>query len=260
MVSGAVLEENLEAAARLIAQAAEAGADWVLLPENFALMGPLETDKLAIAERDGEGPIQRFLAEAAARHKLWLIGGTIPLRGSDPQRVRAACLVYDAAGQRVARYDKIHLFDVEIGAEERYCESATLEPGAQPVVVETPLGGLGLTVCYDLRFPELFRHMIGQGMEIAVVPAAFTAVTGEAHWQTLLRARAIENQCYVVAAGQGGRHPNGRETHGESMIVDPWGVVLSSVDKGEGFAIAEFSRARLETVRRRFPALSHRRF
>lgn len=259
MVSGPELDANLAQAEALIAEAAAGGARLLVLPENFALMGRREHDKLALAEDDGAGPIQAFLAAQAARHRVWLVGGTIPLRGNDPGRVRAACLLYDDGGRRVARYDKLHLFDVEVGGGEAYRESATLEPGAEPVLVETPFGRLGLAVCYDLRFPELFRRLGSQGMQILALPSAFTATTGAAHWQVLVRARAIENLCYVIAADQGGLHPNGRETHGESMVVDPWGRVLASQDKGQGVVAGELDLEQLGVIRQRFPALQHRR-
>lgn len=260
MVSGPDVAENLAAAAELLAQAAGQGARLAVLPENFALMGRREEEKVAAREAEGEGPIQSFLAEQAARHRLWLVGGTIPLRtAGDARRVRAACLLFDDQGRRVARYDKVHLFDVQVvGSRERYAESATIEPGDRYVFAETPLGRLGLAVCYDLRFPEQFRALVERGMEILVLPAAFTAATGQAHWETLLRARAIENQCYVIASAQGGRHANGRETHGDSLIIDPWGAILDRLPRGPGVVLAEFDRERLESVRRQFPVLEHR--
>lgn len=260
MVSGPDVAENLTAAAELLARAADQGARLAVLPENFALMGRREEEKVAARETEGEGPIQSFLAEQAARHRLWLIGGTIPLRtAGDARRVRAACLLFDDRGQRVARYDKVHLFDVQVvGSRERYAESATIEPGDRYVFAETPLGRLGLAVCYDLRFPEQFRALMERGMEILALPAAFTAATGLAHWETLLRARAIENQCYVIASAQGGRHANGRETHGDSLIIDPWGAILDRLPHGPGVVLAEFDRERLENVRRQFPVLEHR--
>ncbi len=260
MVSGPGVAENLAAAANLLAQAADQGAQLAVLPENFALMGQREGDKLAVREAEGEGLIQTFLAEQAARHRLWLVGGTIPLQAAgDESRVRAACLLYDDRGRPVARYDKVHLFDVQVvGSAEHYTESATIAPGDRYVVAETPLGRLGLAVCYDLRFPEQFRALVDRGMEILALPAAFTATTGQAHWETLLRARAIENQCYVIAAAQGGKHANGRETYGDSLIIDPWGAILNRQPWGPGVVLAEFSRERLENVRRQFPVLEHR--
>ena len=259
MVSGPSVAENLAAAAKLLARAAAGGAQLAVLPENFALMGRGESDKVQVREAEGEGPIQAFLAEQAARHRLWLVGGTIPLRtAADDNRVRAACLLFDDRGRQVARYDKVHLFDVQVvGSAERYAESATIEPGDRYVVADTPFGRLGLAVCYDLRFPEQFRALVEQGMEILALPAAFTAATGKAHWETLLRARAIENQCYVIASAQGGKHANGRETYGDSLIIDPWGEILDRLPEGPGVVLAEFDRERLANIRQQFPVLQH---
>jgi len=260
MASGPQVDANLLEAERLVAQAAEAGARLVVLPENFAFLGARERDKLAVREAEGEGPIQAFLSQQAARHGIWLVGGTVPLATADPSRVRAACLLYGPDGKAVARYDKMHLFDVEVpDSGERYTESETIEPGEEPVVAETPLGRVGLAVCYDLRFPELFRAMVDRGMEILAVPSAFTAATGRAHWELLVRARAVENQCHVVAAAQGGYHFAGRETHGDSMIVDPWGTVLGRLPRGAGVVVAELDPGRTREIRGRFPALAHRR-
>lgn len=260
MVSEPDMAANLATAADLLAEAAGRGAQLAVLPENFAQMGRRETDKLAVQETPGAGLIQDFLAEQAARHRLWLVGGTIPLRtADDDQRVRAACLLFNDQGQPVARYDKVHLFDVQVvGSQERYAESATIEPGNRYVVADTPWGRLGLAVCYDLRFPEQFRAMVDHGMEILALPAAFTASTGAAHWETLLRARAIENQCYVIASAQGGRHANGRETFGDSVIIDPWGLILDRRAWGPGMALARMDRPFLENIRRQFPSLEHR--
>jgi predicted amidohydrolase len=264
MVSGSDVKTNLATAGRLIGQAAQAGARLVALPENFALLGRREQDKLAVAEPDGAGPIQDFLADTACRHGIHLIGGTIPLRGADPQRVRAACLLHGPDGQRLARYDKIHLFDVEVGESaaggERYRESASIEPGQTVVTVNTELGCIGLAVCYDLRFPELFRALQARGAQILVLPSAFTETTGAAHWHLLCRARAVENLCYLVAPGQGGLHDNGRRTYGHSLIASPWGEVLAErIEMGEGTACATIDLAAMERVRERFPALQHRR-
>ena len=240
--------------------AAGDGAEMVVLPENFALMGLDEADKVEIREQDGSGQIQDFLAQQAEKHGLWIVGGTVPLEANEVNKIRAACLVYDDKGQRVARYDKIHLFDVTLNdGAENYEESATIEPGSDIVVLDTPLGRLGVVVCYDLRFPELFRCLIDQGMEIFVAPSAFTAITGRAHWEVLIRSRALENLCYGVAAAQGGYHVNGRETHGDSMIVDPWGIVIDRLPRGSGVVIAEIDQGRLQSIRKNFPALSHRR-
>lgn len=249
---------NLETSARLLEQAAAGGAALAVLPENFAFMGAREKDKLAHAEDAGRGPIQAFLAQTAQTLKLWLIAGTIPLKAGDG-RVYAATLVFDAGGAPVARYDKIHLFDVAVG-DEVYRESASIAPGdIRPVVVNTPVGAVGLSVCYDLRFPELYRALVAHGAEVLCVPSAFTARTGVAHWEVLLRARAIENQCHVLAPGQCGEHPGGRKTHGQSMIVDPWGVVLGQQSDGEGVVIADLSTPTRNHWRQTFPSLKHRR-
>ena len=260
MASGPNVNANLLEAARLIKKAVEAGAKLVVLPENFAIMGMNEADKVDIREEDGKGPIQEFLAEQAARHGIWLVGGTIPLAASDANHVYAACLLFDDKGKRIARYDKIHLFDVQITeSDERYNESATIEPGNDIVVVDTPFGKLGLAVCYDLRFPGLFRRMIDEGVEIFAMPSAFTAITGRAHWDVLVRARAIENTCFMIASAQGGYHANGRETYGHSMIVDPWGLVLDNLSRGSGFVVADIDLGRLRDLRRTFPVLEHRK-
>jgi len=261
MSSSPNISSNLMAADNLIAEAAKAGAKLVALPENFALMGDHESDKIKAKEIDGTGPIQNFLAAVAKKYSVWIVGGTIPIAGTDTNKVRAACLVYNNDGERVARYDKVHLFDVNVpGTNEVYRESDSIEPGTEPLVIDTPFGKIGLAVCYDLRFPEMFRKMARQGMDILVVPSAFTAETGAAHWEILLRARAVENLCYVLAPNQGGFHLNGRKTFGHSMIIDPWGVVLDCYKTGGGFVSAEIDRDRLEKVRGSFPALNHRRF
>lgn len=259
MASSPSVSGNLLEAGRLIETAATQGAKLIVLPENFALMGLEETDKLAIAETEGTGAIQDFMAKTAERHKVWLVGGTMPIKAASG-RVRAACLVFNDKGHRVGRYDKIHLFDVSVpGTDESYQESATIEPGEDALVVDTPFGRLGLTVCYDIRFPELYRQMAAVGMDILAVPSAFTARTGAAHWEILVRARSVENLCYTIAANQGGFHKNGRETYGHSMIVDPWGAVMSSLAQGSGVVTAEFDRDRLNKVRAAFPALEHTR-
>lgn len=256
MVSSDVLADNLARAGSLLAQAAAGGAQLALLPENFALMGRDEKAKLAITEVNGDGPIQSWLATQARRLGLWLIGGSIPLAAPDG-RCYAACLVFDPAGQCQARYDKIHLFDVDLAGGESYRESRTIAPGSTPVAVTTPWGQLGLSICYDLRFPELYRSYAGA--ELLVVPSAFTQQTGAAHWECLLRARAIENQAYVLAADQGGLHQNGRQTFGGSMIIDPWGQVLARMDQGEGVALAQVDMEFLQRCRSNLPALQHRR-
>lgn len=260
MASGPNVNSNLLEAGRLIAMAAGAGAQLVVLPENFAIMGMSDSDKVAVREDDGQGPIQDFLAEQAKKYGLWLVGGTIPLAADDPHKVRGACLLFDDQGKRVARYDKVHLFDVRLPDNgENYVESETIESGEHVIVVDTPFGRLGLGVCYDLRFPGIFRRMLDKGVEIIALPSAFTAITGKAHWEVLLRARAVENLCYVIAAAQGGYHLNGRETYGNSMIVDPWGRVMDRLPSGSGFVIAETDPAYQKSVRRNFPVLEHRK-
>ena len=256
MVSAPEVEFNLASAGRLVAQAAEGGAQLAALPEFFCVLGGHDTDKVKVRERDGAGPIQDFLADTARRNQIWLVGGSVPLECADAGRVRNACLVYDAAGNRVARYDKIHLFSYQ-GAKERYDESRTIEPGDEPLAVASPFGRLGLSVCYDLRFPELYRRFAD--VDCWFVPSAFTATTGAAHWETLLRARAIENLCYVVAPAQGGRHANGRRTHGHTLIVDPWGAVLAERVEGEGVVLADLDARRLAEVRQSLPALQNRK-
>jgi nitrilase len=248
MVSGPELAPNLEAAARLVAAAAAAGARLAALPENFYLIGRRDTDKVALREPDGKGPVQDFLARTAKDNGVWLVGGTTPIASDDPQRIRSACLVYDDAGRRVARYDKTHLFRFEYGAE-RHDEGRTLQPGTRPVALDSPFGRLALSICYDVRFPELYRAL--GAFDVVFVPSAFTVPTGAAHWETLLRARAIENRAYVVAPAQGGAHASGRRTWGHSMIVDPWGEILALREEGEGVVLAELDSERIAEVRRR---------
>ena len=255
---------NLSSAQRLLEQAAAQGATLAVLPENFAFMGARDTDKLAHAEVEGSGPIQDFLAEISARLKLCIVGGTMPLTvPGKTDKVYAASLVVDAQGQRVARYDKIHLFDVEVmrnGKAEAYRESASIDYGAtNPVAIATPAGMLGLSVCYDLRFPELYRSLTKNGAEILCVPSAFTDKTGEAHWEILLRARAVENFCFVIAPNQAGTHPGGRRTWGHSMIISPWGEILSQRADGEGIVLADVDRVKQSQIRSSFPSLTHRR-
>jgi nitrilase len=264
MTTSHEIDANLAAAELHLADAARQGAVLAALPENFAFMGKDSGDKRAIAEPDGAGPIQDFLADAARRHKIWIVGGTVPLRqaGEGPGadgRVAAACLVYKSDGQRAARYDKMHLFDVDVpGSTESHRESAHTVPGQEPRVVDTPVGKLGLAVCYDMRFPELFRVLSRQGAEMFVVPSAFTVPTGRAHWETLLRARAIENLCGLIAPAQWGLHSNGRETYGDSMIIDHWGKVLARLPAGTGCVVADVEAAGREAARSRFPSLAHR--
>jgi len=258
MNSSANVSENLNSARVLLERAAHAGALLAALPENFAIMGVRETDKLDVAEVDGQGPIQEWLAQTARELKLWIVGGTMPIRASAAGRVAAACLVVNAEGERIARYDKIHLFDVDIpGKQESYRESATIVAGARPVVADTPLGRLGLAVCYDMRFPELGREYARQGAQLLSFPAAFTVPTGQAHWDILLRARAIENLSYVLAPAQVGKHANGRETYGNSLIVGPWGDVLARAGTGSDVVLASVDPVELTEIRARFPALSH---
>jgi predicted amidohydrolase len=255
MISGPDVAPNLATAGRLIADAAAAGAQIVALPEYFPLIGAGDGDRLAARERDGSGPIQDFLAGTARQHGIWLVGGSIPLQADDPAKLRNSCLVYGPEGQRVARYDKIHLFGFRKGTES-YDEAATIERGDKVVAFDTPLGRVGLAICYDLRFPELFRAM--GALDLLVLPAAFTETTGRAHWEMLLRARAVENQCYLLASAQGGLHPTGRMTHGNSMIIDPWGEILARMDKGEGVVVADFDPQRISDTRASLPALKHR--
>ena len=259
MTSGPDVAANLAQARALLEEARARGATLAALPENFSFMGLNDADKRAVAEAEGAGPVQEFLAASARRLKLWIVGGTLPLKAAADGRVAAASLVFDPDGRQVARYDKIHLFDVDIpGRAESYRESAHVAPGARAVLVDTPLGKLGLSVCYDVRFPELYRHLSAAGAQLLVVPSAFTAPTGRAHWETLLRSRAIENLCYVIAPAQSGFHPSGRETYGDTMVVDFWGRILQRVPRGRGCAVAEIDLAAQSQVRESFPALAHR--
>ena len=263
MVSAPEWADNREAAARLVAQAAAAGADLVALPEYFCIMGRRDTDKLALAESPGDGPIQRFLSDTAREHGIWLVGGTLPLR-VDAGRALNRCCVFGPDGNEAAHYDKIHLFAYDNG-KEAFDEGRTLLAGSQPVAL--PVGPLasgnslqvGVSICYDLRFPELYRALMKPPCDLLVVPAAFTYTTGRAHWELLLRARAVENQCYVLASAQGGTHPNGRRTWGHSMLIDPWGEIIDVLPEGEGVVMAELDSERIATVRLQLPALRHRR-
>ena len=260
MTSGHVVEDNLATAAELLREAKDLGADIACLPENFSFLGLKDVDKLKVAEADGEGPIQHFLRDTARRLGLWILGGTTVIKGDSAARVANASLLIDADGKRVARYDKIHLFDVAIpGRDEKYLESTHVMPGREVVVADTPVGKLGLSVCYDMRFPELYRDLVARGAEWLAMPAAFTVPTGRAHWETLLRARAIENLCYVVAPAQSGTHTSGRETYGDTLIADYWGQVLSRLEKGSGVITAEIDLAKQAETRARFPALDNRR-
>jgi deaminated glutathione amidase len=260
MTSGHVVEDNLAAAAKLLREAKDRGADLACLPENFSFIGLKDADKLGVAEADGSGPVQKFLSDTARELELWILGGTTVIKGDSPRRVSNTSLLFDASGRRAARYDKIHLFDVNIpGRDESYLESRHVTPGRQIVIADTPVGRLGLSVCYDMRFPELYRELVTRGAEWFSIPAAFTVPTGRAHWETLLRARAIENLCYVVAPAQWGTHTSGRETYGDTLIVDYWGQVLERLPRGTGVITAQFDRPKQADARERFPALENRR-
>src|SRR6202167_1110380 len=259
MTSSHIVADNLSAAGALLREAKDLGCDIACLPENFSFIGLKDADKLQVAEPDGEGAVQSFLSDTARKLKMWILGGTIVIRGDSGRRVANASLLIDANGRRVARYDKIHLFDVTIpGRDEQYRESTHVVPGREPVIADTPVGRLGLSVCYDMRFPELYRELVAQAAEWLAMPAAFTVPTGRAHWETLLRARAIENLCYVVAPAQSGTHSSGRETYGDSLIVDYWGQVLSRLAKGAGVITADIDLAKEAETRARFPALTNR--
>ncbi len=255
MVSGPDIAQNLRDANLLVAEAAARGAQLVALPEYFPLISGNDMDKVLAREKESTGPLQDFLRETALRHKVWLVGGSIPLEASAPDKVRNSCLVFDDAGRRVARYDKIHLFGFQQGTEQ-YNESRTIEAGNEVAVFDSPVGRVGLSICYDLRFPELYRSM--GPVDLLVVPAAFTRTTGQAHWELLVRARAVENLCYVLASAQGGTHPSGRMTWGDSMVVDPWGGVLDRLATGPGVVMAEMDPARIAELRASLPALQHR--
>ncbi len=260
MTSGHVVADNLAAAGKLLREAKELGAELACLPENFSFIGLRDADKLQVAEADGEGPVQEFLSDTARALKLWILGGTTVIKGDSAKRVSNTSLLIDADGKRVARYDKIHLFDVSIpGRNEQYLESTHVTPGREVIVADTPVGRLGLSVCYDMRFPELYRELVSRGAEWLAMPAAFTVPTGRAHWETLLRARAIENLCYVVAPAQWGTHTSGRETYGDTLIVDYWGQVLTRLGKGTGVITAELDLVKQAETRARFPALENRR-
>ncbi len=255
MVSSGDIAANLAQAAPLIAAAAAQGARLVVLPEYFGIFGARASDKVAVRERDGDGPQQAFLSRQARDLGVWIAGGTVPIACDDPGRVRSACLVYGPDGTRVARYDKIHLFAFSRG-DERYDEGRTIEAGRTPVAIDLPCGRVGLSVCYDLRFPELYRSL-GE-LSLILVPSAFTATTGVAHWHLLLRARAVENQCYVLAAAQGGAHSNGRRTYGHTLLIDPWGRIVAEKEDGPGIVVGEVDPMRLAEIREQLPALKHR--
>ena len=255
MASGPSVSANLEEATRLIEDAVCRGAKLVVLPEYFCIMGMKDTDKLAVREQPGEGQIQKFLSDTAKRLGIWLVGGSVPLASPDPDKVYNSCLVYADDGRQMARYDKIHLFGLQLG-HERYAEEKTIKAGDKVVTVNSPFGRIGLSICYDLRFPELFRLM--DKVDIILAPAAFTAITGKAHWEVLVRARAVENMAYVIAPGQGGYHVNGRETNGDSIIVDPWGVVIERLPRGSGAVVATIDPDYQSSLRANLPALDHR--
>jgi nitrilase len=266
--SSADVQDNLVQAGEQLTRVAADGAQLVVLPENFALMSETRADRHALTEADGDGPLQAFLGAHARELGLWIVGGTLPIRSNDPERPFSACCVYNDSGERVARYDKIHLFDVQVPDAEKhdknsiaevYKESSFTSHGSEPCVVNTPWGNLGVAVCYDLRFPELFRQMLSSGFELLAVPAAFTVATGSAHWELLLRARAAENLSYVIAAAQVGVHPGGRHTWGHTMIVSPWGEVLADAGSEPGVVLADFDRAELSRLRQEFPVLQHKR-
>jgi predicted amidohydrolase len=258
MTSTQKVADNLKKAAQLIQSATADGAKLIILPEMFSLMGATEAEKLAIGEPLGNGKVQDFLADQAAKHGIWLVGGTTPLLHPTKKKLLAASCIYDAAGIQIACYNKLHLFDATIqGSKTVYQESSITAPGNSIVIVDTPIGRLGVGVCYDIRFPELFRVLFTKGAEIIAIPAAFTVQTGEAHWEVLLRARAIENFCYVVGACQSGIHPGGRQTYGHSMIADPWGMVIAYLPEGEGFITADIDREKIAMLRKNMPTLSH---
>lgn len=256
LVSSANVQKNLHCLRAYFSEAKEQGAVLIVLPENFAFMGMNEKDKLMIAETFGVGEIQHAIHQLAKEFQLWVIAGTIPLKSSK-DKVNASCLVYDAEGICVARYDKMHLFDVVVSESESHQESLTIQRGEDLVVVDTPVGRIGLSVCYDVRFPELYRQLVMKGAELLSVPSAFTAATGMAHWEVLLRSRAIENLCYVFAANQGGVHQNGRTTHGHSMIIEPWGKIMAEHKSGPGLIVADIDLQRLRQLRQQFPCNEH---
>ena len=255
MASSPHVSSNLVEAERLIKLAVDQDAKVIVLPEYFCIMGNKDSDKVKVREEEGKGPIQSFLSKMAKKHKVWIIGGTVPLESNSPRKIRNSCLVYNDKGQQIARYDKIHLFGLDLGTEH-YHEENTIESGEEIIVVDSPYGKIGLSVCYDLRFPELYRAM--GDVDIIIVPSAFTDTTGKAHWETLVRARAIENMCYVIAPAQGGYHLSGRETHGNSMIVDPWGVILDRLPRGSGVVIASINTHYQDSLRNSLPALKHK--
>lgn len=260
MASGSNVLGNLREAEKLIANAVAEGVELIVLPENFGMIGLQAKDVIEFREQPGDGPQQDFLQQQSEKHGIILVGGTVPIVSEDKNKYRNVLFVYDR-GACIARYDKIHLFDVALpDSDEKYCESDVIEAGGSVVVVDTGTVKLGLAICYDVRFPEMFRLLQDKGAEVIVLPAAFTAVTGKAHWHTLLKARAIENLCYIIASAQGGFHVNGRETYGHSLIIEPWGKVLDEIASGPGFAVADINLQQQQQVRERFPVLTHSKF
>lgn len=261
MASGSIISGNLLEAEKLISAAVGEGAELVVLPENFGMIGIKQEDVVEFSEEKGEGALQGFLSEQARRHGIFIAGGTVPIKSEESNKYRNALLVYNQQGECIAHYDKIHLFDVSLpDVDESYNESAVIHPGNQAVVIDVGGVKLGLAICYDLRFPELFRLLLDKGAEVILLPSSFTAATGKAHWHALLKARAIENLCFIVAPAQGGFHVNGRETYGHSLIADPWGNVLDEIESGSGYAIADLNLTQQQQIRERFPVLSHRKF
>lgn len=260
MVSSDCVDDNLKVANRLIEEAVKEGAELVVLPENFALMSKHSEQLLQMAETIGDGPIQAFLSELSKRLGCWIVAGSLPTQSDEAERVYATCFVYNDVGEQVSYYHKIHLFDADVADNKgRYRESDTFVAGKQVVSVDMPFGLMGLSICYDLRFPELYRELLQQGVSLLVAPSAFTEITGRAHWSLLCRTRAVENTCYLIAANQGGLHSNGRATYGHSMIVDPWGEVLAEMDVREGYILASLKQSKLEEVRANVPAIRHRK-
>ncbi|PCH84078.1 MAG: apolipoprotein acyltransferase [Piscirickettsiaceae bacterium] len=261
LVSTDIVVDNLNTAAELVMTAVEQGAKVIVLPENFALMAKNSSELINKAETLGEGEIQAFMSQLARRYEIWLVGGSMPIRSSIENKVLSACLVYDAQGQQVGQYNKLHLYDVDMPEHgQRYRESDTFVAGDKVVVIDTPFGKMGLSICYDLRFPELYRQMMQLGAEFMVAPSAFTEVTGREHWSLLCRARAVENTCYIIAPNQGGVHTNGRETYGHSMIVDSWGNVLAEATKGADVVVATIDKTKQDKIRKNFPSVQHGRF
>lgn len=259
MCSTSDLNENLAQAADLTAQAVYAGARLVVLPEMFALLGCQLADKISHQETPGSGKMQDFLAELAAKHNIWVVGGTIPLTSHTPGKARAACLVFSENGQQIGRYDKIHMFDANLSQKEAYCESAGTEPGDTITLLDSPVGKLGLCVCFDMRFAYIFTELSARGAEVIAIPAAFAVKTGQAHWELLVRCRALDTQAYLIAAGQSGEHPNGRNTYGHSMIVNPWGEIMSEqTTQGPGVVSAAIDLERLHEIRRQLPVVRNK--